>query len=79
MTSAEDIAGWMLERIRTEGRLSQDRAVQEIPEAFGPEWVHTLDNGHAAISREVLKEFRRAHDGTVQWDRDRRFWAPKPQ
>ncbi|MCJ8504126.1 hypothetical protein MRU69_04495 [Kocuria flava] len=78
MTTAQDIAAWLLERIRTEGRLSQDQAVQEIPETFGPEWVRTLENGHTGIHQEVLKEFRKAHGGTVQWDRDRRFWSPKP-
>ena len=77
MTSAQDIAGWMIERIRTEGRLSQDQAVQDIPETFGPEWVRTLENGHTGIHRDVLREFRKAHDGTVQWDRDRRFWSVK--
>lgn len=75
MTSAQDIATWMIDRIRTEGRLSQDQAVQDIPGTFGPEWVRTLENGHTGISKEVLVEFRKAHGGTVQWDRDRRFWS----
>lgn len=79
MTTAQDIAAWLLERIRTEGRFSQDRAVEQIRETFGPEWVHTLENGHVGIHRDVLREFRKAHDGTVQWDRDRRFWAPRPR
>ncbi|MFI7493448.1 DUF6953 family protein [Kocuria sp. M4R2S49] len=77
MTSAQDIAHWMVDRIRTEGRLSQDQAVQDIPRTFGPEWVRTLENGHTGISKEVLTEFRKAHGGTVQWDRDRRFWSVK--
>lgn len=76
-TTAEDIAGWMLETIRSEGRLDQDDAVRVVPEKFGPEWVRTSPNGHPALDREVVKAFRKAHDGTVQWDRDRRFWSPK--
>lgn len=76
-TSAEDIARWMLETIRTEGRLDQDDAVRLVPEKFGPEWVRTSPNGHPALDREIVKAFRSAHDGTVQWDRDRRFWSPK--
>ena len=65
MTSAQDIAQWMIDRIRTEGRLSQEQAVQDIPATFGPEWVRTLENGHTGISKEVLSEFRKAHGGTV--------------
>lgn len=76
-TTAEEIARWMLETIRTEGRLDQDDAVRLVPEKFGPEWVRMSPNGHPALDREIVKAFRSAHGGTVQWDRDRRFWSPK--
>lgn len=41
MTTPEEIADWMLETIRTEGRLDQDDAVRLVPEKFGQEWVRT--------------------------------------
>lgn len=77
MTTPEDIAAWMLDTIRTEGRLDQDDAVRLVPEKFGQEWVRTSPKGHPALDQDVVKAFRKAHDGTVQWDRDRRFWSPK--
>ena len=48
-----------------------------MPEKFGQEWVRTSPHGHPALDQSVVKAFRKAHDGTVQWDRDRRFWSPK--
>lgn len=77
MTTPEEIADWMLETIRTERRLDQDDAVRLVPEKFGQEWVRTSPHGHPALDQSVVKAFRKAHDGTVQWDRDRRFWSPK--
>ena len=75
MADADEIANWLIEQIRARTRISQEEAAEEIRGRFGPEWVHENERGHAAISKDVLKSFRRAHRGAVHWDRDRRFWS----
>jgi hypothetical protein len=75
MTTAEEIAEWLIAQIRTRTRVSQEEAVAEIRQQFGPEWVQENERGHPAIHKDVLKSFRRAHKGAVHWDRDRRFWS----
>ena len=54
MTTPEEIADWMLETIRTVGRLDQDDAVRLVPEKFGQEWVRTSPHGHPALDQSVV-------------------------
>lgn len=73
-TTAADIATWMTDIITTERRVTQTDMVDAIEAKFGSEWIYVNDNGHPSIDRAVLKEFRKAHRGSVKWDREDRAW-----
>jgi len=64
----------MREQIDEHGVLYQDQAAAEITARFGDECAYQNDNGNLAISREVLKQFRAATEGTVVWDGAERMW-----
>ena len=69
-----DVAAWMAEELDRVEYLYQETAVYEIQTRFGDEFVYTNDNGNLAISREVLREFRKLTADTVVWERGERYW-----
>lgn len=71
--TASDVAQWMLQEVQ-DGALYQETAVYEIRDRFGKEFVYTNDNGNLAISRKVLKEFRKLTEKKVDWSRSEKGW-----
>jgi hypothetical protein len=74
MTSAEDIAKWMLSELEKDRILYQETAVCDIQDKFGESFVYYNQNGNQAISKEVLSEFRKLTGDNVVWVRGERYW-----
>lgn len=74
MATAKDIAKWMLKRIEEEGYMYQQDVAYEIESLFGEEFIYINDNGNPAISKDVLKEFRKISEDTIVWVRAERMW-----
>jgi hypothetical protein len=72
--NAEDVARWMQAEFEKTGFLYQDTVVRKIKNKFGDEFVYKNANGNLAISKAVLKEFRRLTETTAVWDRGVRQW-----
>ena len=72
--TASDVAKWMLEELQRTKHVYQDEAVFEIERKFGDAFVYDNENGNRAISRAVLKEFRKLTESTVVWERGDRCW-----
>jgi hypothetical protein len=70
----QDVAAWMLERIESSGFLDQEVAIYAIHEEFGDEFVYVNDSGNPAVSRPVLRAFRRLTEDTVVWQWASRRW-----
>lgn len=71
------IAEWMLSKFESEGQLFQVDAVMGIEQSFGSEFLYDNENGNQAISKKVLKEFRKLTEGRVVWSRSEFCWLPK--
>lgn len=71
---ASDVAQWMLNQINKERELYHIVVVYQIEDKFGPQFVYQNQAGNLAISREVLKEFRKLTEETVVWYRNERCW-----
>ncbi len=71
---AVDVAYWMLDQITKKRELYQNEVVYLIEDKFGPQFVYENRLGNAAISREVLKEFRKLTKETVVWYRSELCW-----
>jgi hypothetical protein len=76
MASVQEIATWMATEVETKGELYQEEAACEIEHRFGSEFVYENDNGNSAISREVLKEFRKLTPNVI-WDASERYWRER--
>ena len=72
--SDQDVAEWMLSRLKKTGELYQEDVACRIRNSFGETFVHLNENGNLAISRGVLKEFRRISGNCVVWERGERLW-----
>ena len=72
--SAKDVAEFMAQEFEKDGWLNQSDAVWDIEKKFGNEFLYTNENGNPAISRAVLKEFRKLTDKTAVWERGGRYW-----
>jgi len=71
---ASDVAQWMLDQISKKRELYQNDVVYQIEEKFGSKFVYDNEAGNLAISREVLKEFRKLTEKTVVWSRIELCW-----
>lgn len=77
MANAEEVAAWMAHSVRSEGRLYQIDAAEEIGRRFGGEHIYYNPGGALAISRVVLKVFAKLTEKEVIWVRGRRYWRKR--
>lgn len=71
--SVKKIAQWMYDSA-IESELYQIDAVNYIAEKFGEIFIYENQNGNPAISKEILKEFRKISGNDIIWERYSRSW-----
>jgi len=74
MTTAREVAEWMFSHFEASRYLYQESIVYKIKKGFGSDFVYANENGNLAISKDVLKEFRKLSEGKVVWERGDRAW-----
>jgi len=52
----------------------QEEAAFEIQKRFPEHFIYTNENGNPAISKDVLREFRKLTGDAVFWERSYRCW-----
>ncbi|MGY4403927.1 DUF6953 family protein [Bradyrhizobium sp. USDA 3315] len=77
MMTNKDVAEWMIKLMGDSHWLYQETVVRKIKETYGDEYVYTNDNGNLAISKGVLKEFRKLTAETLVWQRGEKAWRPR--
>lgn len=75
--SAKNVAAWMVELMGNSHWLYQEVVVRKIRERWGDEYVYNNRNGNLAISKPVLKEFRKLTENSLVWERGERAWRPR--
>ncbi|MCR8643474.1 hypothetical protein NV379_12505 [Paenibacillus sp. N1-5-1-14] len=73
--TAQEVAQWMLDQVKSAGILHQADAVEYIRTNFGESFIYVNDNGNQAIDKEVKKVFKKMHRGRAAWERDGFFWG----
>ena len=63
----------MVAQLRADEMLYQETAVYDIADKFGEEFIYYNANGNAAISKDVLADFRRLTGDSVVWVRSERY------
>ncbi|WP_397354891.1 DUF6953 family protein [Paenibacillus sp. N3.4] len=53
--TANEVAEWMFEKLKTAGILHQKEAVDYIVSHFGESYIYVNENGNQAISKDVKK------------------------
>lgn len=79
MTTASEVAAWMLEQIKTKKELYQDEAFHEIERSFGKSFAYQNDVGSNVISPSVLKRFNQISKDDVVWSRSYKHWRLREQ
>ncbi len=74
MTTAQDVADWMVAEVEVQGFLYQSKAVNHIAEHFGEEFTYRNEAGSLAIAAPVLQAFHELTKDTVFWDRWTKAW-----
>lgn len=67
----------MAEQLEKKKWLYQEEVVWQIKQKFGEDFVYINENGNYAISRAVLKQFRKLNEDTVVWERGERMWRKR--
>lgn len=75
-SSINDVVDWMIEKSSSDC-LYQDDAASEIEKIFGKEFLYDNKNGNPAISKEVLKQFRKQSGDDIVWSRSERHWRKR--
>lgn len=73
--TADDVAEWMLNEVKSKGILHQSAAVEHIKSHFGESFIYVNEQGNQSIDKEVKKAFRKLHRGKAAWERDGFFWG----
>ena len=68
------VAEWMLEELKRQGKLHQDTVVFEIVEQFGTQFTYNNEDGNLAIRRDVLAAFRKLTKDSVVWIQEDSYW-----
>lgn len=71
--TAAEVAQWMVDHITACGHAEHETIVREIDERFGPDSIDANADDNPAISRAVLREFRKIHAGSIAWNH--RTWS----
>jgi len=79
LPTSGDVARWMRDKIIKDKRMYQEHVVYKIRDEFGKEFIYTNNNGNPAISRAVLKEFRKLTENLVVWEKGERCWRLRSQ
>lgn len=78
-TIFEQAAAWMHETLIEKHYLDQGVAATSIRKIFGEDVTYQNENGNLAISKNVLKVFKKLTGDDFIWDRSDRAWkARKP-
>jgi hypothetical protein len=77
--TAAEVAEWMVEQLEGRRELYQHEAAHHIRLKFGNDFVYLNQNGNYAISRDVLREFRKRTEDTVVWERGWRAWRRRTE
>lgn len=73
MTTARDVAQFMLDELTRTKYLYQDVVVGQIELQFGPGFTGTNANGNPSINKDVLAVFNELTPDAV-WERGERMW-----
>lgn len=74
MSTAKDVAEWMLDQFNNTHWLYQANIVLKIKNQFGKEFVYHNAQGNWAIGKDVLTQFRKLTEGKAVWERGQRAW-----
>lgn len=73
MTTYEDVARWMVQRIRSTNGAAQIDIADELLEEFGSEFVDETDAGNLSINGRV-RSLLQTIDPGIEWVRSERAW-----
>lgn len=79
MSTANDVALWMLGEFNRDGELYQNDAASGIQELFGDSFVYENENGNLAIGKDVLVEFRKLTEETAVWEQRDKYWRTREE
>lgn len=72
--STKVVAEWMLDQMGDSHWIYQEIIVIKMQTTWAEEYVYRNANGNPAISKDVLKEFRKLTEDTLVWERGERAW-----
>ena len=71
------VAVWMKQQVDHTHWLDQEHAASLIFGQFGEQHIYYNENGNLAISRSVLRAFRKLTEQTVVWVRPQKAWRSR--
>jgi len=73
-TSSRDVAQWILGLLDSRREITQVNVVSWVRQKFGTDFIYTNKNGVQALSKKVLREFRKLSGDNVVWENGAKQW-----
>lgn len=71
---SQEVAVWLINQIKRQGKLKRADAVSDIESAFSPRFISHTDKGNKVIDEQVLRSFRDLKDDTISWNVGEQAW-----
>jgi len=71
---SQEVAVWLINQIKSKGKLRRADAVDEIESAFSNKFVSHTKKGNRGIDEKVLKNFRDLKDDSISWNVGEQAW-----
>ena len=71
---ASEAAQWMLQRLKEDGCLYQDDAVDFLVKSKEMSLIRENSNGNEVLATSLLNEFRKLTPDNVVWVKPDRYW-----
>lgn len=71
----KEIAVWLINEIKRNGRLSRSTAAKNIDKMYGQEFLDITNRGNQTIGSEVLHQFRELKDDSISWNVGEQVWT----
>lgn len=72
--NSQEVAVWLINHIKRQGRLSRAEAVDEVETAFDSNFISLTKKGNKSIHEKVLRDFRDLKDDSISWNVGEQAW-----
>lgn len=77
INTEQEIAVWLVNEIRSSGRVNRDEIIPKIESDFGTQYIVNTKTGTRTLSKGIQQKFQKLKDEAISWDAGKKAWVLK--